>query len=54
MRMFSEETKPEETEEAPKEELVEDLHKYANLGQEIFLNNLSDSFTDDEVKAKFS
>ena len=52
MRMFSEETKTEGedvVEEQSQEEKFEDLHKYANLGQEIFLNNLSDQFTDEEI-----
>ena len=50
--MFAEETKTEEAEEADepsREEMLEDLHKYANLGQEIFLNNLSDDFKDEEI-----
>jgi len=50
MRMFSEETKTEEDVEQPsREEVLEDLHKFANLGQEIFLNNLSDQFTDEDI-----
>ena len=50
--MFSEETKTEEAEE-PSTEVLEDIHKYANLGQEIFLNNLSDEFTDEDIQEKF-